>query len=156
MILIKNVYAFILYVSDSGLQCNKLNSYWYRVPYQDRQTALGSWSVPWPLGSLYILILPSISVTIHLTMTLGQSVYPDIALHISNYTPHQKLRNTYIILLIFFVLKLNLLFFCYHIILSAILKSTGKFSPSDLIFFMYEKQVLLCNPSDFALQVSCN
>ena len=49
------------------------------------------------------------------------------------YTPHQKLRNTYIILLIFFVLKLNLLFFVVvtilffhlflidHIILSSIL-----------------------------------
>jgi hypothetical protein len=28
-------------VSDSGLQCNKHNSYWYGVQYQDRQTALG-------------------------------------------------------------------------------------------------------------------
>jgi hypothetical protein len=36
MILIKNFYAFILYMSDSGLQCNKHNSYWYRVQYQDR------------------------------------------------------------------------------------------------------------------------
>ena len=47
--------AFILCVSDSGLQCNKHNSYWYEGKYQDRQTALGS------------------------------SVYHNIALHISNY-----------------------------------------------------------------------
>ena len=36
----------ILYVSDSVLQCNKHNSYWYGVQYQDRQTALGSWYGP--------------------------------------------------------------------------------------------------------------
>ena len=73
----KNVYFVFL-------QFNKHNSYWSREQYQDIQTALGSWygpwnryfprlwlrkyhfhcSVPWPLGSLYILILPSISVTI--------------------------------------------------------------------------------------------
>ena len=69
-------------VSDSGLQCNKHNIYWYGGQYQDRQTAFGSWYglwnwyyprlwkyhfhwfVPWSLGSLYILILPSILVTI--------------------------------------------------------------------------------------------
>jgi hypothetical protein len=34
------------------------------VQYQDIQTALGSWYEPQPLGSLYILIVPSISVTI--------------------------------------------------------------------------------------------
>jgi len=73
-----------LYSSDSGLQYNKHNSYWYRGQYPDRQTALRSWYGPWnwyfprlrlgqyhfhwsvprPLGVLYILILPSISVTI--------------------------------------------------------------------------------------------
>jgi hypothetical protein len=66
------------------LQFNKHNSYWYRGKYQDIQTALRSWYGPWnryfprlwlgkyhfhcsvprTLGSLYILILPSISVTI--------------------------------------------------------------------------------------------
>jgi len=61
-------------VPDSDLQRNKHNSYWYGGQYSGRQTALGSWyglwnwyfcwSVPWPLGSLYILILPSISITI--------------------------------------------------------------------------------------------
>jgi len=65
-------------------QFNKHNCYWYRGQYQDIQTALGSWYEPWniyfprlrlgqyylhwsvprSLGSLYILILPSISVTI--------------------------------------------------------------------------------------------
>jgi hypothetical protein len=73
----KNVYFVCL-------QFNKHNSYWYREQYQDIQTALGSWYRPWnryfprlwlgkyhfhcsvprTLGSLYILILPSISVTI--------------------------------------------------------------------------------------------
>ena len=68
-------------VSDSGLRCNKHNSYWYGGWYLDRQTAPGSWYGPWnwyyprsrlrqyhfhwsvprPLASLYILILPSIS-----------------------------------------------------------------------------------------------
>jgi hypothetical protein len=84
MILINNFYAFMLYVSDSGLQCNKHNSYWYGVQYQDRQTALGSWYGP------VEMILPSpptraISFPLVRSMTLGQSVYPDIALHISNY-----------------------------------------------------------------------
>ena len=86
MILINNFYAFILYVSDSGLQCNKHNtgSYWYRVQFQDRQTALGSWYGPVEM----ILPLPlarAISFPLVRTTTLGQSVYPDIALHISNY-----------------------------------------------------------------------
>jgi hypothetical protein len=84
MILIINFYAFILYVSDSDLQCNKHNSYWYGVQYQDRQTALGSWYGPVEI----ILPLPparAISFPLVLTTTLGQSVYPDIALHISNY-----------------------------------------------------------------------
>jgi hypothetical protein len=79
MILIKN-----FYVSDSGLQCNKHINYWYRVQYQDRQTALGSWYGPVEI----ILPLPparAISFPLVLTTTLGQSVYPDIALHISNY-----------------------------------------------------------------------
>ena len=60
---------------------NHHNSYWYRVQYQDRQTAIGSWYgpekmifpsppahvvslplvVPRPLGSLYILILSFLS-----------------------------------------------------------------------------------------------
>jgi len=84
MILINNCYAFMLYVSDSGLQCNKHNSYWYGVQYQYRQTALGSWYGP------VEMILPSpptraISFPLVRSMTLGQSVYPDIALHISNY-----------------------------------------------------------------------
>jgi hypothetical protein len=47
MNMIKNFYAFILYVSDSGIQCNKHNSYWYGVQYPDRQTALESWYGPW-------------------------------------------------------------------------------------------------------------
>ena len=68
MILIKNYYAFILYVSDSGLQCKKHNSYWYRVQYKDRQTPTRATSFP-----------------LVRTTTLGHSVYPDIALHISNY-----------------------------------------------------------------------
>ena len=84
MILIKNVYAFILYVSDTGLQCNKHNIYWYRVQYHDRQTVLGSWYGP------VEMILPSspareILFSLVRTTTLGQSVCPDIALHISNY-----------------------------------------------------------------------
>jgi hypothetical protein len=45
--------SFILYVSDSGFQCNKHNSYWYRVQYQDRQTALGSWYGPWAVCISY-------------------------------------------------------------------------------------------------------
>jgi hypothetical protein len=64
---LKKVCAFILCVSDSGFQCNKHNSYWYGVQYQDRQTALqlGKYHFHWS----------------H-TTTFGQSVYPDIALHI--------------------------------------------------------------------------
>jgi hypothetical protein len=74
---LKNVYFVCL-------QFNKHNSYWNRGQYQNIQTAIGSWygplnryfprlrlgkyyfhcSVPWTLFSLYILILPSISVTI--------------------------------------------------------------------------------------------
>jgi hypothetical protein len=46
MILIKHFYAFILYVSDSDLQCNTHNSYWNRVQYQDIQTAQESWYGP--------------------------------------------------------------------------------------------------------------
>jgi hypothetical protein len=84
MILIKNFYAFILYVSDSGLQCNKHNSYWYGIQYQDRQTARGSW-----YGPVKMILPPppprTISFPLVHTTTLGQSVYPDIALHISNY-----------------------------------------------------------------------
>jgi hypothetical protein len=70
MMLIKNFYAFILYMSDSGLQCNKLNSYWYGVQYQDRQTALGSWYgpvemiLPLPPATLYTywLAIPEYAV----------------------------------------------------------------------------------------------
>ena len=58
---LKNVYFVCL-------QFNKHNSYWYREQYQDIQTAIGKYhfhcSVPQLLGSLYIPILPSISVTI--------------------------------------------------------------------------------------------
>jgi hypothetical protein len=36
---LNNFCAFILFVSDSGLQCSKHDSYWYGGPYQDRQTA---------------------------------------------------------------------------------------------------------------------
>ena len=85
---LKKLGSFILCVSDSGLQCNKHNSYWYGGKYQDRQTAktvwghlswnwyflrprLGQyyfhWSIPRPMASLYILIFPStcsISTTI--------------------------------------------------------------------------------------------
>ena len=54
------------------------------MQYQDRQTALGSWYGP------VEMILPSpptraIYFPLVRSMTLGQSVYPDIALHISNY-----------------------------------------------------------------------
>ena len=84
LILIIHFYAFILYVSDSGRQCNKYNSYWNRVQYQDRQTALESWYGPVEM----ILTSPparAISFPLVRITTLGQSVYPDIALHISNY-----------------------------------------------------------------------
>ena len=46
------------------------NSNWYGGQYQDMQTALGSWYEP---------------VEMLRTTTQGQSVYPDIALYISNY-----------------------------------------------------------------------
>ena len=78
----KNVYAFILYVSDSGLQCNKHNSYWYGAQYHidrlplDRGT--DSWKWYWPSAW-------AISFSLIRTTTLRQSVYPDITLHISNY-----------------------------------------------------------------------
>jgi hypothetical protein len=84
MILIKKFYAFILYVSDSGLQCNKHNSYLYRVQYQDRQTALGSWYGPVEM-ILHSIPARAIPFSLVRTTTLEQSVYPDIALHISNY-----------------------------------------------------------------------
>ena len=54
------------------------------MQYQDRQTALGSWYGP--VGM--ILHSPparAISFPLVRTTILGQSVYPDIALHISNY-----------------------------------------------------------------------
>ena len=86
MILIKNFYAFILYVSDSGLQCNKHNIVtdiecnvridrlpWVVVRTSGNDIALAS-------GSGNIISFPLVRTT-----TLGQSVYPDIALHISNY-----------------------------------------------------------------------
>jgi hypothetical protein len=46
------VNKFILYLSDYGLQCNKHNSYWYGVQYQDRQTSLGSW-----YGSVEVILI---------------------------------------------------------------------------------------------------
>ena len=59
MILIKNIYAFILYVSDSGLQYNKHNSYWYGVQYQIDRLPLGRGTNQWkwycpPNIALYI------------------------------------------------------------------------------------------------------
>jgi hypothetical protein len=68
-------------VSDSGLRCNKHNSYWYGGRHLDS---------PWVLVRTVKLILPSqpaqaISFPLVRTTTLGQSVYPNIALHISNY-----------------------------------------------------------------------
>jgi hypothetical protein len=84
MILIKKFKAFILYVSDSDLQCNKHNSYLYRVQYQDRQTALGSWYGP---VEMILHSPPALAISFPLvrTTTLGQSVYHYNALHISNY-----------------------------------------------------------------------
>ena len=75
MILIKKIYAFILYVSDSGLQCNTIVTdmecnirvdrlHLIVVRASGNDIARAGWSVPRPLGNLYILILPSISVTI--------------------------------------------------------------------------------------------
>ena len=60
-----------------------IDSYWYREQYHDRQTALGSWYgaeemiLPEPLARE--ILFPLVCTT-----TLGQSVYSDIALHISN------------------------------------------------------------------------
>jgi hypothetical protein len=51
------------------------NSNWYGGHYQDMQTALGSWYGP---------------VEMLRTTTQGQSVYPDIALYISNYRVYVK------------------------------------------------------------------
>ena len=76
--------AFILCVCDSGLQCNKHNGYCYGVQYQDRQTSLGSWYEPW---NWYFPRL-----------RLGQSVYPDIALHFSNYYLNIFLMKSKVIL----------------------------------------------------------
>jgi len=54
------------------------------VQYQDRQTALASWYVPvemiLPSPSARTISFPQVRTT-----TLGQSVYPEVALHISNY-----------------------------------------------------------------------
>jgi len=61
MIMIKNFYAFILYVSYSGL--NAINTIVTDMEYNIRIDRL-------PLGR---------------GTDLGQFVYPDIALHISNY-----------------------------------------------------------------------
>jgi hypothetical protein len=47
------------------------------VKYQDRQTALGSW-----YGAVEMILPEPEAKAIS---SLGQSVYPDIALHISNY-----------------------------------------------------------------------
>ena len=60
------------------------NSYCYGGQYQDIQTAQGSWYGP------VEMILPeaearAISFPLVRTTTQGQSVYPDIALYISNY-----------------------------------------------------------------------
>ena len=63
MILIKNLYAFILYVSNSCLQCKK------PTIVTDMECNIGIDRLPLGRG----------------IMTLGQSVYPDIALQIRNY-----------------------------------------------------------------------
>jgi hypothetical protein len=84
MILITNCYAFILYVSDSGLQCNKHNSYWYRVQYQDRQTALGLWygriSLVYPTIVCISLVYPTIVCIslVYPTIVFISLVYPII------------------------------------------------------------------------------
>ena len=69
-------------MSDSGLHGNKHNSYWYGVQYQDRQTAFVSWYGP---VEMILPLPPAISFPLVRTTPLGQSVYSDIALHISNY-----------------------------------------------------------------------
>ena len=84
MALNNNHWLTILYVSDSGLQCNKHNGYCYQVQYQDRQTDLGSWYQPW---NWYFPRL-----------RLGQSVYPHIALHFSNYYLNIFLMKSKVIL----------------------------------------------------------
>jgi hypothetical protein len=73
----KNVYFVFL-------QFNKHNSYWSREQYQDIQTALGSWYGPW---NRYFPRLWLRKYHFHCSVPrpLGQSVYPDIAHHISNY-----------------------------------------------------------------------
>jgi len=81
------------------------NSYWYRWQYQDIQTAQGSWYGP------VEMILPELEARVH-TTTQGQSVYPDIALHISNYCVYciedQDYDTHKIIAHIFFNLSRNL------------------------------------------------
>jgi hypothetical protein len=57
-------------VKQHSFQIMLYNSNWYGGQYQDIQTALGSWYGP---------------VEMFRTTTQGQSVYPDIALYISNY-----------------------------------------------------------------------
>ena len=86
---LKSFCGFILCVLDSGLHCNKNNSYWYGGQYQNRQTALVFWYEPWnwyfprprlgkyhfhwsvprSLGNLSIMILASVSVTIYIIVT---------------------------------------------------------------------------------------
>ena len=58
--------------------------YWYGGQYQDRQTALESW---YRACNLIFHSPPARAISFPLvsTITLGRSVYPDIALHISNY-----------------------------------------------------------------------
>ena len=78
-----SVQLFCVY-QNPGLQCNKHNSYWYGGQYQDIQTALGSW---YGLVEMILASPPAQAISFPLvrTTTLGESIYPDIALHISNY-----------------------------------------------------------------------
>ena len=70
-----------LYCVCQILVFNAINtSYWYGGQYQDRETALGSWYRPW---NWYFPRLWQYYV--YWYQTLGQSVCPDIAIHISNY-----------------------------------------------------------------------
>ena len=59
MILITNVYAYILYMSDAGLQCNTHNSYWYGVQYQIDRRPMGRGTDQWKWSEqdIYIYIV---------------------------------------------------------------------------------------------------
>ena len=77
-------FAMILIILWSLVfQCNKHNSYWCIWQYQDKQTALGGHCMDRETN-LARACLGHIRFPAH-TTTLGQSVYPDIALYISNY-----------------------------------------------------------------------